>query len=83
MLQKQKVLAYLLIFIVLFSVNIIPIGKSCKDIVITPAATAGDYSLFLKVRDPSRPGLQVLCRVSKGTHTPIIIRGLGDPGILS
>ena len=68
MLQKQKVLACLLIFIVLFSVNIIPIGKSCKDIVITPAATAGDYSLFLKVRDPSRPGLQVLCRVPKGTQ---------------
>jgi hypothetical protein len=68
MLQKQKVLACLLIFIVLFSVNIIPIGKSCKDIVITPAATAGDYSLILKVRDPSRPGLQVLCRVPKGTQ---------------
>ena len=68
MLQKQKVLACLLIFIVLFSVNIIPIGKSCKDIVITPAATVGDYSLFLKVRDPSRPGLQVLCRVPKGTQ---------------
>ncbi len=68
MLQKQKALACLLIFIVLFSVNIIPIGKSCKDIVITPAATAGDYSLLLKVRDPSRPGLQVLCRVPKGTQ---------------
>jgi len=68
MLQKQKVLAYLLIFIVLFSVLIIPIGKSCKDIVITPAATAGDYSLLLKIRDPSRPGLQVLCRVPKGTQ---------------
>jgi len=45
-----------------------PIGKSCKDIVITPAATAGDYSLLLKVRDPSRDGLQVLCRVPKGTR---------------
>lgn len=68
MIQKRKSLAYLLIIILLFSVIIIPIGKSCKDIVITPAATAGDYSLFLKVRDPSRPGLQVLCRVPKGTQ---------------
>jgi len=68
MFKKQKILAYLFIFIVLFSVIIIPIGKSCKDIVITPAATAGDYSLLLKVRDPSRPGLQVLCRVPKGTQ---------------
>ena len=29
-------------------------------------ATAGDYNLFMKVRDPSRPGLQVLCMVNKG-----------------
>ncbi|MCX6661481.1 MAG: hypothetical protein NTY91_02915 [Euryarchaeota archaeon] len=68
MIQKQKILPYLLICVLLFSVIIVPIGKSCKDIVITPAATAGDYSLFLKVRDPSRPGLQVLCRVPKGTQ---------------
>lgn len=47
---------------------IIPLGKSCKDIVITPTATGGEYSLLLKIRDPSRPGLQVLCRVPKGTQ---------------
>ena len=35
---------------------------------ITPPATAGDYSLLLKVRDPSRSGLQVLCRVPEGTQ---------------
>ena len=35
---------------------------------ITPPATAGNYSLLLKVRDPSRPGLQVLCRVPEGTQ---------------
>lgn len=68
MIQKQKILPYLLICVLLFSVIIVPIGKSCKDIVITPAATAGEYSLFLKVRDPSRSGLQVLCRVLKGTQ---------------
>jgi len=40
---------------------------ACKDIIITPPASAGEYSLFLKVRDPSREGLQVLCRVPQGT----------------
>jgi hypothetical protein len=65
---EQKILPYLFIFILLFSILIVPIGKSCKDIVIAPPATAGDYSLLLKVRDPSRDGLQVLCRVPKGTQ---------------
>lgn len=65
--QKQKILPCFFICIFLCSVILVPIGKSCKDIVVTPAATAGDYSLLLKVRDPSRPGLQVLCRVPKGT----------------
>ncbi|MCX6663347.1 MAG: hypothetical protein NTZ75_03790 [Euryarchaeota archaeon] len=68
MIHQQKTLPCLFIFIILFSVVIIPIGKSCKDIVITPPATAGNYSLLLKVRDPSRPGLQVLCRVPEGTQ---------------
>src|SRR4030042_572947 len=68
MIHQQKTLPCLFIFIFLFSIVIIPIGKSCKDIVITPVATAGDYSLLLKVRDPSRPGLQVLCSVPKGTQ---------------
>ena len=47
---------------------------ACKDIVATNDATAGNYSLLLKVRDPSRPGLQVLCMVNKSYeydyHTP-------------
>jgi hypothetical protein len=68
MIQKRKTLLCFFVFILLCSVIIAPIGKSCKDIVITPAATAGEYSLFLKVRDPSRSGLQVLCRVLKGTQ---------------
>lgn len=38
----------------------------CKDIVATGDATAGDYNLLLKVRDPSRPGPQVLCIVPEG-----------------
>jgi hypothetical protein len=68
MIHQQKTLPCLFIFIIFFSVVIIPIGKSCKDIVITPPATAGNYSLLLKIRDPSRPGLQVLCRVPEGTQ---------------
>ncbi|MCD6572378.1 MAG: hypothetical protein J7K62_03810 [Thermoplasmata archaeon] len=38
----------------------------CKDIVAVGDATAGNYNLLLKVRDPSRPGLQTLCIVNKG-----------------
>jgi len=40
--------------------------KACKDIIACGDATAGDYNLLLKVRDPSRPGLQVLCIVPEG-----------------
>jgi hypothetical protein len=68
MMRKEKILPCLFVFILVISSVGIPIGKSCKDIVITSAATAGDYSLLLKVRDPSRSGLQVLCRVPLGTH---------------
>jgi len=67
MIRKEKLLPHLFIFILLISSISIPISKGCKDIVITSAATAGDYSLLLKVRDPSRPGLQVLCRTPSGT----------------
>ena len=67
MIRKEKLLPCLFIFILLISSISIPISKSCKDIVTTSAATAGDYSLLLKVRDPSRPGLQVLCRTPSGT----------------
>jgi hypothetical protein len=68
MVQKLFIPSCVLVCILFCSVCIVPVGKSCKDIIITPAATAGDYSLLLKVRDPSRPGLQVLCRVPKGTQ---------------
>jgi hypothetical protein len=68
MIRKEKLLPCILIFILIISSVGIPIGTSCKDIVIASAATAGDYSLLLKVRDPSRPGLQVLCRAPSGTY---------------
>jgi len=51
-----------------------PGAMACKDIIATNDATAGNYSLLLKVRDPSRPGFQVLCMVNKSYgydyHTP-------------
>ena len=52
----------ILVFILIF----LPGVNACKDIIATNDATAGDYTLFLKVRDPSRPGLQVVCMVDKG-----------------
>ena len=63
-------------FIVLFLciITSIPsvtfLAKGCKDIVACGDATAGNYNLLLKVRDPSRPGLQVLCIIPEGyTYT--------------
>ncbi len=47
---------------IFFSFNV----YACKDIIACGDATEGDYNLLLKVRDPSRPGLQVLCIVPKG-----------------
>jgi hypothetical protein len=74
--KKQKIIPVLFSIILCYSLIIVPIGQSCKDIIIPASATAGQYSLLLKVRDPSRPGLQVLCRVPQGTqytyHSPWI-----------
>jgi hypothetical protein len=65
---QQKIIPCLFVFSIIFSVILVPVAQSCKDVVVAFPATAGDYSLLLKVRDPSRDGLQVLCRVPKGTH---------------
>lgn len=40
--------------------------SACKNIIATGDATQGEYNLLLKVRDPSRPGVQVLCQIPKG-----------------
>jgi hypothetical protein len=40
--------------------------QACKDIIACGDATEGEYNLLLKVRDPSRPGYQVLCMVPEG-----------------
>jgi hypothetical protein len=37
--------------------------SACKDIIVCGDATEGDYNLLLKIRDPSRPGYQVLTMV--------------------
>ena len=56
--------AVILFFIFLFcSTGIV---SACKDIIATGNATAGEYNLLLKVRDPSRPGLQVLSLIREG-----------------
>ncbi len=43
-----------------------PFHPECKEIVAIGNATAGNYTLLLKVRDPARPGWQVLCMVPAG-----------------
>ena len=57
-----------ILFAILFFSNIFLIYnvEACKDIVACGDATAGEYNLLLKVRDPSRPGPQVLCIVPEG-----------------
>ncbi len=57
-----------IIFAILFFSNIFLTYnvEACKDIMACGNATAGEYNLLLKVRDPSRPGLQVLCIVPDG-----------------
>ena len=60
----MKFAGYALI-IVTISLISLPIVSACKDVVVNNG-TAGNYSLFMKIRDPSRPGLQVLFMANKG-----------------
>jgi hypothetical protein len=68
----RLVIILTILLILTISINSIVTAKqgysslSCKDIIACGDATAGDYNLLLKVRDPSRPGLQVLCIVPMG-----------------
>jgi len=56
-----------ILFVLFLSLNIFLSSntKACKDIIACGDSTEGDYNLLLKVRDPSRAGLQVLCIVPK------------------
>jgi len=63
----NKNILFSIIFLVFLFFNItasIP-ANGCKDIVACGDATKGDFNLFMKVRDPSRDGLQVLCIIPK------------------
>ncbi|KYK24468.1 hypothetical protein AYK24_06175 [Thermoplasmatales archaeon SG8-52-4] len=70
--KKLELISLIIVFflfsniIINFNVESKQSGLSCKDIVACGDATEGDYNLLLKVRDPSRPGLQVLCIVPEG-----------------
>ncbi|MBC7081144.1 MAG: hypothetical protein H5T44_02705 [Thermoplasmatales archaeon] len=50
----------------LIVVLILPLSSACKDIIVMDEATSGNYNLFMKVRDPSRSGLQVLFILNEG-----------------
>ena len=65
----MKISKFLMVVLIICSIsNIVFIVdvSACKDIIACGDATAGDYNLLLKVRDPSRRNLQVLCIVPKG-----------------
>ncbi|HHF55753.1 MAG TPA: hypothetical protein ENL42_02415, partial [Thermoplasmatales archaeon] len=53
-------------FIAVAIILLAPAVMACKDVIVMNEGTAGDYTLFMKIRDPSRPGLQVLFMVDKG-----------------
>lgn len=55
---RRIIISVIIISCLLISTSINVLG--CKDIIACGNSTAGDYNLLLKVRDPSRPGLQVL-----------------------
>jgi len=66
MIRYCKVLLIIFISFLLTNIIISINAQGCKDIIVVDDATDGDYNLLLKVRDPSRPGLQVLCIVPLG-----------------
>lgn len=62
-LDRLILITFILVF---FNINLLYSVEACKDIIACGDATAGDYNLMLKVRDPSRPGLQILCIIPEG-----------------
>lgn len=62
----SKIIAIAFISILFFQICVSLEVEACKDIIACGDATNGDYNLLLKVRDPSRPGPQVICTVPKG-----------------
>ena len=69
--MKWKILIIILLCITNFGIEKTPSHNEirygeCKIVMAIGNATAGDYNLLLKVRDPARQGLQVLCIIPKG-----------------
>ena len=64
--RYQRIL--IIIFFSFLFINVVDYekAKGCKDIVAIGNATEGNFNLLLKVRDPSRPGPQILCMVPEG-----------------
>lgn len=63
--KLRRAISYLIISFILLQ-GIAYSATACKDIIACGDATAGEYNLLLKVRDPSRPGYQVLWKIPKG-----------------
>jgi len=64
--NKNKKISIFFSILLILNIFLTLNAEACKDIVACGDATAGNYNLLLKVRDPSRPGLQVLCIVPEG-----------------
>jgi len=64
--KRSKLITVLFALCLFLNIFICYNVSGCKDIVACGDATGGDYNLLLKVRDPSRDGLQVLCIVPSG-----------------
>lgn len=60
---KKDIIILIILFYLPISISINT--SACKDIIACGDSTEGDYNLLLKVRDPSRPGLQVLTIINK------------------
>lgn len=63
--QSRFKLSFLALFM-LFLFLSMGISSACKNIIATGETTEGEYNFLLKVRDPSRPGLQVLAPIPRG-----------------
>jgi hypothetical protein len=64
--KKFEILSIFFAILLFFNIFLNTNVEACKDILVCGDATEGNYNLLLKVRDPSRPGLQVLCIIPKG-----------------
>lgn len=63
--NKLRLISVILILFLFLNIVFNFNANACKNIIACGDATEGNYNLLLKVRDPSRAGLQVLCIVPK------------------